>query len=190
MMTSLAAKLAILGPPRLAAEIPAENAPARALFNACGWREGRTYVDLVCDSPTASPAPPGLVVPVTVDDLPEIALPAEGAPRSWNRTRATLINRKGRLLGLAVAGGERLDASVLYSREPDGGVAIWNVFVSEGTNGEAALGMVLHELAERERGRFVVPRIGEDEVPVEVLRRLGFSPSVETVGVAAEAHGR
>ncbi len=190
LLTSLSAKLAILGPPQLVTELAADNTPARALFKACGWREERTYVDLALDAPIASPAPPGLVVPVTVDDLIDIGLPAADAPRSWNRTRATLLNRKERLLGLAIAGGERLDASLLYTREDDGGIAIWSLSAAQGAGGQRALAPLMGELAHRESGRLVVPRVHGDEVSVEVLRGLGFFPGVETVGVAAEAQSR
>lgn len=190
LLTSLSAKLAILGPPQLVAELATDNAPARALFKACGWREERTYVDLISDSLVASPAPPGLVVPVTVDDLMDIGLPAADAPRSWNRTRGTLINRKDRVLGLAIAGGEHLDASVLYMREDDGSQAIWSMSRAEGAVGEVALGMLVRELAHREGGRLVVPRIREDETSLEVLRGFGFTGGAETIGVAAEAQSR
>jgi ribosomal protein S18 acetylase RimI-like enzyme len=190
LLTSLSAKLAILGPPHLVAELPADNVPARALLKACGWREERTYVDLALDSPVASPAPPGLIVPVTVDDLIDIGLPAADAPRSWNRTRATLVNRKERLLGLAIAGGERLDASLLYTRADDGRIAIWSLSAAPGAGGERALGLLIRDLAHREGSRLVVPRVHEDEVSVEALRGLGFVPGVETVGVAAEAQSR
>ena len=190
MLTSLSAKLAILGPPHLVAEIPAGNAPARALFNVCGWREERTYVDFIAESLVPSPAPPGLVVPVTVDDLVDIALPAADAPRSWNRTRATLLNRKERLSGLAIAAGESLDASVLYTREDEDRIAIWNLSMTPGTGGEAALGMLLRALAHRERGRCVISGIHDDEVPAEVLRGLGLSLVGKSVGVASEAQSR
>ena len=36
LLTSLGSKLAILGPPRIVAEVPETLAPARALFSACG----------------------------------------------------------------------------------------------------------------------------------------------------------
>jgi GNAT superfamily N-acetyltransferase len=190
LLSSLSAKLAILGPPLLVAEIDAGNAAARALFAACGWREEGTYVDLVCDSPIASPAPPGLVVPVSVDDLVDVALPAADAPRSWERSRGTLINRKDRLSGLAIAHGDRLDASVLYSREDDGVVVLWNVSAAHGEEGRGALGILFNELAHREPGRFIVPRVHPDEVSVESLRGLGFAPTEETIGVAASAPSR
>jgi len=190
LLTSLSAKLAILGPPHLVAELAADNASARALFNACGWREERSYVDLVSSSPIASPAPPGLVVPVTVDDLMDIGLPEASAPRSWNRTRGTLINRSERLLGLAIAGGERLDASLLYTQEDDSSKAIWSLSRAQGAGGEAALGMLVRELTHRDGGRLVIPRIHEDEVSLEVLDRLGFARGRESIGLAAEAQSR
>ena len=192
LLTSLSAKLAILGPPHLVAELSVDNAPARALFKACGWWEERTYVDLVSDTPVALPAPSGLAVPVTVDDLTDIGLPAADAPRSWSRTRGTLLNRKDRPSGLAIASGESLDASLLYTREDDGHVAIWSLSAAPGSGGEAALGMLLGDLTHREPGRVVIPRIHEDEVSLDVLRALGFAREGETIGVAADAaaHGR
>ena len=188
LLTSLSAKLAILGPPHLLAELPADNAPARGLFAACGWREERTYVDLVCDSPIASPAPPGLVVPVTIDDLVDIALPAPDAPCSWDRTRSTLLNRRDHLSGLAISSGERLDASVVYTRENDDRIAIWNLSVAPG--GDAAMGLLLRELAHREEGCLTIPRVHGDEIAIELLQRLGFENGSETIGVAAEAQSR
>jgi GNAT superfamily N-acetyltransferase len=190
LLSSLSAKLAILGPPLLVAEIDAENAPTRALFKACEWREATTYIECIADSPVAAPAPPGLVVAVTANDLIDIALPAADEPRSWERSRGTLLNRKERLSGLAIAHGDRLDASVLYSRENDGAVALWNVSTAPGEEGRGALGILLGELAHREPGRFVVPRVHPDEVSVDSLRGFGFAPTVETIGVAASARSR
>jgi hypothetical protein len=189
MLTSLSAKLAILGPPHLVAELRADNVPARALFAACGWREERTYVDLTCESPAASPAPPGVVVAVTVDDLADLALPAPDAPRSWGRTRATLLNRRERLFGLAIASGEHLDASLLYSREGDDTV-IWSLSSAAGEGGAAALGTLLRDLANREPGRVVVPKIEPGEISIGVLVSLGFARGGETIGVACEARLR
>lgn len=192
MLTSLSAKLAILGPPLLVAEIPAKRPAARALFAACGWSEERTYVDFACDAPAASPAPPGVVVPVTVDDLVDLGLPGTDAPRSWSRTRATLLNRKERLKGLVISSGEQLDASVLYARDGDGdrAVTIWSISVTAGPDGERALGMLVRDLADREGGRIAVSRVHSEELPADVLRALGFVPGQETIGVASEAQSR
>jgi hypothetical protein len=189
-LSSLSAKLAILGPPHLVAELEASNVPARALFKACGWCEARTFVDLACASPVASPAPLGLVVPVTVDDLLDIALPAADAPRSWPRTRGTLLNRRERLSGVAIDSGESLDASLLYAREDDGLVALWNLSAAPGDRGNAALGTLLRDLAHREPGPLVIRRIHDDEVSLDALIGLGFTRGDETIGVSAEAQSR
>jgi hypothetical protein len=127
---------------------------------------------------------------VTVDDLTDIALPAADAPRSWSRTLGTLLKRSDRLLGLAIAGGEHLDASLLYTQEDDGSAAIWSLSAASGAAGEAALGMLVRELAHRTGGRLVAPRIHEAEVSLEVLGGLGFVRAAEIIGVAAEAQSR
>ena len=189
LLTSLSAKLAILGPPQLVAEVDSGNAPARALFKACGWREERTAFDLVWNSPIASPAPPGLVVSVTVGDLTDLALPDASTPRSWSRTRGTLLNRQERVSGLAIASGESLDASLLYSREDDH-VAIWSLSAAPSSRGDSALGMLLRDLAHREPGRVVIPRIHEDEVSPSVFTGLGFTRGTETIGLATFALSR
>jgi hypothetical protein len=127
---------------------------------------------------------------VTVDDLIDIALPEANAPRSWDRSRGTLLNRRERLLGLAIASGEQLDASLLYARENDGRVAIWNLSVSPGRDGEAALRTLFRDLAHRESGPLSIPRAEESEIALDLLTSLGFARERETVGVAAEARSR
>ncbi len=187
LLTSLSAKLAILGPPHLVAEIEAANAPARALFKACGWREARTYVNYLAETPAASPAPPGLVIPVTATDLSDIALPPPDAPRSWERTRGTLLARTERLNGLAITHGERLDAALLYTREPDGRTAIWNLSVAPDATGRDAAAILLRDLAQREPAPITLPRMDETEIDGSLLRELGFVPGASTIGLASDA---
>jgi len=187
LLTSLSAKLAILGPPHLVAEIDAANAPARALFEACGWREARTYVDYAAASPGASPAPPGLVIPVTAGDLADIALPAPDAPRSWPRTRATLLARNERLTGLAITHGERLDAALLYTREAGGPTAIWHLSAAPDPAGRDAAAVLLRNLAHHEPAPITLPRTHDSEIDDTLLRELGFVPGGVTLGLAAEA---
>jgi len=186
MLTSLSAKLAILGPPILVAELPAENSAARALFKACGWREERTYVDYLAESPVAAPAPPGLVVPVTVGDLADIALPAADAPRSWERSRATLLARSERLFGLAITHGDRLDASILYAREEDRNV-VWNLSASVGDAGRGAVGVLLRELAHRHRVPIAIPRLEANELDAAVPQDQRLVPGGATIRVTAAA---
>lgn len=187
MLTSLSAKLAILGPPDLVAEVQASNAPARALFAACRWREETAYTDYLAASPAASPAPPELVIPVTADDLADIALPSAGAPRSWPRTRGTLLARTERLSGLAIAHGEHLDASLLYSREADGRIAVWFLAASPDLAGRDAVAVLLRDLAHREHAPIAIPRLDDTEIDARLLPALGFAAGEATIGVVAEA---
>jgi len=186
LLTSLSAKLAILGPPKLVAEVDAANAPARALFAACGWQETRTYRDYAAASLAASPAPPGLVISVTANDLADIALPAPDAPRSWGRTRATL-GKNERLSGLAIAQGDRLDAGVLYTREDDGRVALWCLYAAPDASGANAAGVLVRDLAHREGGAIAIPRLDETEFASGVLLDLGCVAGAATIGVSATA---
>ena len=47
LLTSLGSKLAILGPPRIVAEVPEAFAAGRALFSACGYVEEAVLTDYV-----------------------------------------------------------------------------------------------------------------------------------------------
>jgi len=54
LLESLGSKLAVLGPPRMVAEVPAELADARAFFAALGWHEESRPSD---DDAAAAAAP-------------------------------------------------------------------------------------------------------------------------------------
>ncbi len=120
LLTSLSSKLAILGPPRLVAEVPDAFAPACGLFEACGYVEEAVLTDYVrepnaIDSPDAA-EPGGFMIPVTIDDLAANGVLEEGPSRTcWERSTETLDARKGAIAGLAVASDERIEAYVLYA---------------------------------------------------------------------------
>ena len=50
LLTSLGSKLAILGPPRLVAEVPETLAPACGLFNASGYLQEALLTDYVLET--------------------------------------------------------------------------------------------------------------------------------------------
>ena len=102
LLASLGSKLAILGPPRIVAEVPETFAPACELFNASGYVQEALLTDCVFH-PTAHttrrgdpgqreendpPAAAGMsndhdgrfVIPVTVDDLSANGLLGEAPP--------------------------------------------------------------------------------------------------------------
>ena len=138
MLASLSSKLAILGPPRMIAEVPETLAPACELFSASGYLEEAVLTDYVWEREGESGslsevererAPHGdtsrMLIPVTIDDLAANGLLEEAPPSPlasarqvrpvcWERSVETLTARKDDIAGLAVASDERIEAYLLY----------------------------------------------------------------------------
>jgi hypothetical protein len=120
LLASLGSKLAILGPPRIIAEVPETLAPACELFSASGYVQEALLTDYVLDRPALSERGnaarvEGFVIPVTVDDLAANGLLGEADPQvCWERSVETLTARKDDIAGLAVASDERIEAYLLY----------------------------------------------------------------------------
>jgi GNAT superfamily N-acetyltransferase len=148
LLTSLSSKLAILGPPRLLAEVPVGSPSAVALFEACGWQHDRTYTDFVLDEDGgSSPSVYGAFTPVTFDDLPD-AIPADGSEPAWECSPATLEKRREHLRGLALISGQGIEAGALYTAEGSF-VSVW------ATQGDA-LAPVVREIERLEDAHAIV----------------------------------
>src|SRR4051794_39258183 len=106
LLTSLGSKLAILGPPRMIAEVPEALAPARGLFSANGYVEEAPLTDYVLrhEQSDAAEIAGRFVIPVTVDDLAANGLLGETTPPPldsagpaqvcWERSVETVTARK------------------------------------------------------------------------------------------------
>jgi GNAT superfamily N-acetyltransferase len=124
LLASLGSKLAILGPPRIVAEVPETLAPACGLFGASGYDQEALLTDYVSTGDAnVLEAAAGMpeehdgrfVIPVTVDDLAANGLLEEAGPQTcWERSVETLTARKDEIAGLAVASAECIEACVLY----------------------------------------------------------------------------
>ena len=107
LITSLGQKLAVLGPPRLAAEVPASRPGALAFFRALGWQDDGVYTDLErigpegggaddrdeARTPPIEPPPVGLVGPITVAELDSAGVLA--AAQRQTPDRAAEVRREG-----------------------------------------------------------------------------------------------
>ena len=162
MLESLGSKLAILGPPRIVAEVPEALPAAGALFRACGFVQEGRLTDYVGERPNATPvAGPGLIIPVTVDDLAANGLLGDGLIETcWQRSVDTLRARKDEIAGLAAATEETIEAFVLYIKDE----------IQTLAGDEAGLTRVLSHLPFT--GRF--PKVHPDEIPPALLETLGF----------------
>jgi len=119
LLTSLSSKLAILGPPRLVAEVPADDARACAFFESCGWTAETRMRDYTLDlSGVRARLAPELVQEVTASELIAAGALALDAPRPWARA-VPAVARRDDVQGLAIASPDRIEAWVLW-RDVDG----------------------------------------------------------------------
>jgi GNAT superfamily N-acetyltransferase len=202
LLASLSSKLAILGPPRIVAEVPENLGPACALFGASGYVQEALLTDYVLEREetwrdvggTSDDSESRFVIPVTVDDLAANGL-LEGAHSQtcWERSVETLMARKDHLAGLAVASDEQIEAYLLYVNVGEGSAS--NSGANSETNTTAAEIVSLRafnqngsahltQLLSRIRGvrAFRFPKVHPAEIPTELLGTLGFR--------AAGAHRR
>jgi GNAT superfamily N-acetyltransferase len=175
LLASLGSKLAILGPPRIIAEVPETLAPASELFSASGYVQEALLTDYVLERPALSEREDaarveGFVIPVTVDDLAANGLLGEAHPTvCWTRSVETLTARKDDIAGLAVASDERIEACILYTY--DGEIVSLCTFIEDGG---ARLTQLLARLRAQGMGTFRFPKVHPAEISKELLETLGF----------------
>jgi GNAT superfamily N-acetyltransferase len=179
LLASLGSKLAILGPPRIVAEVPESLAPACELFSASGYVQEALLTDYALEGPALSERDDAarverLVIPVTVDDLAANDLLGQGDRQAcWERSVETLTARKDDIAGLAVASDERIEAYLLYVK---GGMETEIVSLrSSIDDGGAGLKQLLSRLRARGMETFRFPKVHPAEISKERLEALDFS---------------
>ena len=176
LLTSLSSKLAILGPPRMIAEVPETLAPdGCGLFSASGYVQEALLTDYVLQREENDlGGVVGFVMPVTIDDLAANGLLEEAHPQvCWERSVETLTARKDDIAGLAVASDERIEAYVLYATLGVEGTEILSLrsFIEDGG---ARLAQLLSQIRARGMGPFRFPKVHPAEISKECLETLGF----------------
>jgi GNAT superfamily N-acetyltransferase len=201
LLTSLSSKLAILGPPRMVAEVPETLAPACALFSACGYVQETLLTDYIWQ--VGEDDVPGgeshFVIPVTVDDLAANGLLGEAPPPPspsasarqvhqvcWERSVETLTARKDDITGLAVASDEQIEVYLLYVDRGLEETEILSLrsFVEDGG---ARLTQLLSQLRARGMMTFRLPKVHPAEISKEFLETLGFRPAGGHLAYAVKA---
>jgi GNAT superfamily N-acetyltransferase len=177
LLTSLSSKLAILGPPRIIAEVPGTLAPACALFAASGYVEEAGLTDYVGVPSADGASRTGFVIPVTIDDLAANDLLRQTQPPvCWERSVETLTARKDELNGLGVASDDQIEAYVLYidRGEEETEIVALRTLVDDA-------GDRLHQLFAHLGARGVemvrFAKVHPAEIPVQILEALGFQPA-------------
>ena len=173
LLASLGSKLAILGPPRIVAEVPETLGPACGLFSAGGYVQEALLTDYVwhrAENDEEEVHPGRFLIPVTVDDLAANGL-LEEADRHvcWERSVETLTARKEDIAGLAVASDERIEAYLLYMK--GGEILSLRSFIDDGG---ARLKQLLSRLG---MGTFRLVKVHPAEISPAGLETLGFRPA-------------
>lgn len=183
LLASLSQKLAILGPPHLVAEVPAEREAACATFGACGWRLESRLTDW--RRPPSHPTTEGragkeALAPLTLADLESSGLVA-GGRRCWRRDLPALAKRRDCLSGLAFHSPERIEAWALWDEAaPDEALPLLALGAALGDFGRLGLTVVLDELDRRAGGApLLLERAAPGELDAQLLRDLGFHPGAE-----------
>jgi GNAT superfamily N-acetyltransferase len=201
LLNSLGSKLAILGPPRIIAEVPTSLGAACALFAASGFVEEACLTDYVWSPDARGAAAPGeiagrFVIPVTLDDLAANGLLDDaGARVCWQRSIESLTARKDDICGLAIASDERIEAYILHAPSGAGATAPAAAATLAPAAAAAAAVEILslrsfvedggaalrHLLARLGAGAGVkalsFPRVHATELPAQILDTLGFRPA-------------
>ncbi len=196
LLTSLSSKLAILGPPRIVAELPETFGSACELFGACGYLQEAILTDYVLDEPALTlrqaqghpersrgmsertiTRAEGFLIPVTVDDLAANGLLGEAHPQvCWQRSVETLTARKDDIAGLAVASDERIEAYLLYigAGNHEAEIVSLRSFIEDDG---ARLTQLLSRLRAGGLSTFRFPKVHPAEISQEFLETLGFRPA-------------
>ena len=174
LLDSLGSKLAILGPPRIVAEVPEAFAEVSGLFDATGYVRETVLTDYVWHGTGDNQALPGVggtfVIPVTVDDLAANGLLEGDHPQTcWERSAETLTARKDEIAGLAVASDERIEAYLLYIK--DGEILSLRTLVEDsGTR----LKQLIYGLRAAGMTAFRISKVHPAEISKELLEALAF----------------
>jgi GNAT superfamily N-acetyltransferase len=189
LLDSLGSKLAILGPPRIVAEVPGALADACRLFGASGYVQEALLTDYVLqgEATDVGEVHDGrFAIPVTIDDLAANGLLENAHPQvCWERSVETLTARKDDIVGLAVASDERIEAYILYIRHGvDQEIVSIRSFIDDGG---ARLKQLLSRLRAPDMGTFRFPKVHPAEISTELLEGLGFRPVGEHLLYAARA---
>ncbi len=188
LLDSLSSKLAILGPPRISAEVPDTLDAACELFTASGYAQEAVLTDYVLEHDeheannghdTHDARDDFFMIPITVDDLAANDLLGAADPRvCWSRSVETLAARQDDLAGLAIASDERIEAYVLHRENEI--VALRSLIEDDGAR--------LRHLLAHLRRPFRFPKVHPSEISHASLDTLGFRPAGSHLLYAAKAH--
>ncbi len=186
LLESLSQKLAVLGPPRMLAEVPDDLPAVRSLFEAVGYQAEQRFADFTLPKPLAPPAATGGVSPASLDDLLRYEALDPSVSRSWVRALETLQNRKDQIRGLAIASDTRVEACALFRDVPHcgrrgrreivglGGTMQRGHGDDGGPDAGVLLEIVVRVACQAGPMTVTIPRVSSEEILWDRLESMGF----------------
>jgi GNAT superfamily N-acetyltransferase len=180
LLDSLGSKLAILGPPRICAEVPETWAAACDLFGASGYALEARLTDYELDGDDDGREAAGrFVIPVSVEDLEANGLLGNAETAAcWSRSIETLSARQAEISGVAIASDEQIEACILYVLSGQGSeagrvaeIATLRCLIDDDG---ARLKLLLGHLRAGGVREFRFPKVHASEVSTDLLETLGF----------------
>jgi GNAT superfamily N-acetyltransferase len=186
LLTSLSQKLAVLGPPCLVAEVPAEAEGGRKLLASLGYAETHGLTDWE-RPPTlgGERVPEELFVEVAPGDLEDVDA-VERFGTAWKRQSRTLRQLGEELHGQAIATPARVEAFALY-RHGGTFADVLGIGWAHEERTVPLLTLLLARVEQESRRPVRLPRLDEDAVDREWLEALGFEPARRYHRFEAEA---
>lgn len=179
LLSSLSQKMAILGPPRITAEVPAAWDPQRRFLEHCDYHQEAVLVDFSTSDATPSQAlNADLLVAVSVAELERAKL-LDRPCKTWNRAAETLKKRSDSLRGLALA-SDQIEAFVLY--DPLSSEPVELQALGCRTDEQSRfLPLLVQHLAKVMGQPLRLRRVVHDEIDASLLQRCGFEAGEETI---------
>ncbi|MEE8412832.1 MAG: GNAT family N-acetyltransferase [Acidobacteriota bacterium] len=191
IVTSLGQKLAILGPRRMLAEVPADNERFRVFLGHCDYTERKTSTDYALEPPfAASTVPPEMIAEIGLDELAAAGFPDGTADLPWGRQLRSIARRQeyfDSVRVFALAGVDRFEAALVVDEFDPATRRILAIRYADEERGPALAGGLLRHYASLATTPVVWERVHESECTADRAAGWGFLPGATTLHLETTA---
>lgn len=185
LVTSLSQKLAILGPPRILAEVPAGHERFRTFLEHCDYVEGEALTDYALEPPfAASTIPVEMIAEIGLDELAGAGFPDHAADFPWGRQPRSIARRQEYFASvrvLALAGVDRFEAAIVVDESDRTARRILAIHYANEDQGSTLVGGLLRHYALQADTPLVWERVHESECVLRRATGWGLRPAAATL---------
>ena len=168
LVSSLLAKLAIVGPPELRVEVPEDRPRVLSFFQRLGFTKKSVLTDWESTKPLDPIPETDAIQAVSVDELLRHPDLWAETPWAWQRSITTITNRKDTLQGLALIADDRFAAFLIH----DSANVIHRISKWQTARDALSTTILLRRLSPQ--GKLTIPKLAPSEAHQEILQELGF----------------